>query len=152
MTPKTKRTILFTVLCLVAIGASIGYYLYNKKPLNPNDVSPDTKTTSTELYQAFATDTVSAKKKFSRKNEVVEVSGLVVSVSQNPGKPPFILLKTNEDGASVNCTIEGPLENIKAGDSVNLKGFCTGIQSIDATDIDIKIVGDVVVMRCYIIK
>ncbi len=149
MTPKSKRTILFTVLCLVAIGAGIGYYLYNKKPLNPNDVSPDTKTTSIELYQAFAADTVVAKKKFSRKDEVVEVSGIVLRISQNQDKQTIILLKTNEAGASVNCTMEGPVDNVKEADNINLKGFCTGM---GAGDTDLGIVGDVYMIRCYKLK
>jgi len=149
MTPKTKRTILYTVLCLVVIGAGVGYYLYNKKPLNPNDVSPDTKTTSTELYQAFAADTVAAKKNFSRKDEVVEVSGLVTGISQNADKQPYFLLKTNVEGASVNCTMEGPAENIKMGDSVSLKGVCTGMgENVP----EMGVFGDVYMTRCYLIK
>jgi len=149
MTPKTKRTILFTVLGLIAIGAGVGYYFYNKKPLNPDDVSPDAKTTSTELYQAFASDTVVAKKNFSRKNEVLEVSGIVSRISQNQDKQTIILLKTNEAGASLNCTMEGPAVNIKEGDSARLKGFCTGMGAGDA---DLGIAADVYMIRCYIIK
>lgn len=149
MTPKIKRTILFTVLCLVAIGAGVGYYFYNKKPLNPNDVSADTKTTSIELYRAFAADTVAAKKNFSRKDEVVEVSGIVSGISPNQDKQSIILLKTNVEGASVNCTMEGPAENIKEGDSVKLKGFCTGM---GASDADLGLVADVYMIRCYVIK
>ena len=150
MTPKTKRTILLTVLGLIIIGAGVGYYLYTKKPLNPNDVSPDTKTTSTELYQAFATDTVVAKQKFSRKDEVVEVSGSVTGMSQNPDKQPIILLKTNAEGASINCTIEGPAPNIKEGDKVNLKGFCTGMNG--SVDLEMGVLPDVYMSRCYLIK
>ena len=149
MTPNTKRMILFSVLCLVAIGAGIGYYLYNKKPLNPNNVSPDAKTTSTELYQAFSTDSSIAKKKFSRKDEVVEVSGVVSNISYNQDKQAIILLKTNEGGASINCTMEGPAENIKEADSISIKGFCTGM---GAGDTDLGILGDVYMIRCYRLK
>jgi len=149
MTPKTKRTILFSVLGLIAIGAGVGYYLYNKKPLNPNDVSPDTKTTSTELYQAFAADTTVAKKNFSRKDEVVEVSGIVSGISTNQDKQSVILLKTNAEGASVSCTMEGPAENVKEGDTVKLKGFCTGM---GAGDTDLGIAADVYMIRCYRVK
>jgi len=149
MTPKTKRTILFTVLGLIAIGAGVGYYYYTKKPLNPNDVSPDTKTTSTELYQAFAADTTVAKKRFSRKNEVVEVDGIVTDMSQNPDKQSVILLKTNAEGASVNCTMEGPIGSIKEGDPVKLKGFCTGMNGGDA---EMGILADVYMTRCYLLK
>ena len=149
MTPKTKRTILFTVLGLIAIGAGVGYYLYNKKPFNSNDVSPDMRTTSTELYQAFAVDTVAAKNKFSRKDEVVEVSGTISGISQNQDKQTIVLLKTNEGGASVNCTMEGSAENIKEGDNVILKGFCPGMGAGDA---DLGIMADVYMIRCYRVK
>ena len=149
MTPKTKRTILFTFLFLVATGAGVGYYLYNKKPLNPSDVSPDTKTTSVELYQAFAADSVAAKKKFCRNDEVVEVSGTVTGISQNQDKQTIVLLKTNSEGASVNCTIEAAALNIKEGDSVNIKGFCPGMGAGDA---DLGIMADVYMIRCYLAK
>lgn len=149
MTPKTKRTILFTVLGLIAIGAGVGYCLYNKKPLNPNDVSPDTRITSTELYRAFTKDTVAAMKKFSLKEKVVEVSGTVSGISQNQDKQAILLLKTDEEGASVNCTMEGPAENIKEGDNVNIKGFCPGLGVGDA---DLGIMADVYMIRCYLVK
>ena len=146
MTPKIKRTILFTVLGLFAIGAGVGYYLYTKKPLNPSNVSPDTKTTSAELYQAFAADSIAAKKKFSRKDEVVEVSGTITGISQNQDKQTVLLLKTNEGGASVNCTMEGPAGKFKEGDNLSLKGFCPGMGAGDA---DMGIMADVYMIRCY---
>jgi hypothetical protein len=149
MTPKVKRTILFSVLGLFAIGAGVGYYLYNKKPLNPNNVSPDTKTTSTELYQAFARDTLAAIKDFSRKVEVVEVSGTVLAVSRNQDKQYVILLNTDVEGASVNCTMEGPAPNVTAGQTIRLKGFCTGMGAGDA---DLGIMADLYMIRCYLVK
>lgn len=146
MTPKNKRTILYSVLFIVIICAGTGYYLYNKKPLSPNEVTPDTTTTSSDLYHAFAADTAGAKKKFSLNNEVVQVTGIVSGISQNQDKQTVILLKTGEGGGAVNCTMEGPAEHIKEGDSVNLKGFCTGMGAGDA---DLGMVPDVYMIRCY---
>ncbi len=149
MTPKTKRTILLTVLGLIAIGAGVGYYLYNKPRLDPNDVSPKAKTTSIELYKEFAADSIKAKKTYSQRDEVIEVSGVVSSISQDPGKPPYILLKTNEEGAHVNCTMRGSVQNIKEGDTVNLKGICVGMS--DGVP-EMGILGDVNMTECYRMK
>jgi hypothetical protein len=149
MIPNKKRTIWLSILALFAIGAAVGYYYYNKEPLDPENVSPDTKTTSTELYQAFATDSLQAKKKFSQKDEVVEVSGTVTGISVNQDKQSIVLLKTNESGASVNCTLEGDAKNVKENDNIKLKGFCTGMGTGDA---DLGIVADVYMIRCYLVK
>ena len=149
MTPNTKRTILFTVLGLLAIGAGFAYYLYNRKPIDVEHASADAKTSSIELYQAFSADTLTAKKKFSQKNEVIEVSGIVSHISQNMDNHAIILLKTNESGASVNCTMEGPAGNIKEMDKIIIKGICTGM---GMGDTDLGILGDVYLVRCCLIK
>ena len=149
MTPNTKRTILFTVLGLFAIGAGVAYYLYNKKPIDVEHATPDTRSSSVELYQAFSTDSLTARKKFSQKNEVVEVSGIVSHISKNLDDHAIILLKTNESSASVNCTMEGLAGNIKEADNVIIKGICTGM---GMGDTDLGILGDVYLVRCYLVK
>lgn len=152
MTPKTKRIIWYSVLGLLVIGAGAGYYAYKeytRKNLNPENVKPDISTTSKELYQAFTADSSAAKKKFSQKDEVVEVSGIVTSVSENQDKQTVIMLSTNDSTASVNCTMEGEAKSVRVNDNIKLKGFCTGMGSGDA---DLGIMPDLYMIRCYLIK
>lgn len=146
MTPNTKKTLFFSILGMVAIGAAIAFYLYNKGPVDVKNAT-GIKVVSTELYQTFSKDSLLAKKKYADK--IVETSGIVTQVSKNQQNQVIVLLRTNEAGAFVNCTLEGPVENTKEGDSVTIKGICSGI---GAGDTDLGIPGDVYLIRCYLVK
>jgi hypothetical protein len=152
MTPNKKKIIWYSLLGLLVVGAGVGYYAYReytRKNLNPENVKPEITTTSQELYQSFASDSIAAKKKFAQKDEVVEVSGVVSGVTENQDKQTIILLKTNDSSASVNCTMEGNAKTVKVNDNIRLKGFCMGMGSGDA---DLGITADLYMIRCYINK
>ena len=59
------------------------------------------------------------------------------------------LIKTDTDGAFINCTLEQESNALLAGQSINIKGICNGIGQGDA---DIGIKGDVYLVRCYLAK
>ena len=146
MTRRTKKIILFSILGLAAIGAGVGYYLFNKGPVDVKN-STGTKVIATALYQDYSKDSLTAQKKYTDK--ILEASGIVVKISDNQQHQAIILLKTNEAGAYVNCTMEGPSNTIKENDAVIIKGICSGIGQGDA---DLGIKGDVYLTRCYIVK
>jgi cytochrome c-type biogenesis protein CcmE len=146
MTSKAKKTLFFSLLGIVAIGLSLGLYFYNKGPICVTCAS-GTKISSAILYQTFSKDSITARKEYT--GNILEVSGMVTRVMQNQQNQAIILLKTNESGASVNCTMEGPAESIKEGDAVTVKGICTGMGAGDA---DLGIAGDVYLTRCYMTK
>ena len=151
MTRRTKKTIILSILGLAAIGISIGLYFFYKGPVCVSCTSGK-KVSSTVLYQAFLNDSITARKEYSsnaRTDKILEVSGLVTQVSQNTQNQAFILLKTAVSGASVNCTMEGPVEKTKEGDTIIIKGICIGLNGGDA---DLGISGDVYLTRCYITK
>lgn len=141
-----KKIILFAVIGVIVIGAGIAYYLYNKGPLDVKNAT-GIKIASVSLYQSFSKDSVLAKKNYSDK--IVEASGIVEKISQNQQNQAIIFLKTGENGAFVNCTMEGPAQGIKEKDSISLKGICTGMGMGDA---DLGILGDVYLVRCYLAK
>lgn len=144
MTSKVKKTILFSIVGVVAIGAAIGYYLYNKGPIDVKNAS-GIKIDAVALYQVFSKDSALAKKKYADK--ILEVSGIVFQVSQNQQNQAIVLLKTNETGAYINCTMEGPASTIKEKESITIKGICTGI---GMGDVDMGILGDVYLVRSYL--
>ncbi len=139
----TKRIIIFSALGLLAIGAGVAYYLYNKGPVDVKNAS-GIKVVATELYQTFSQDSLLAKNKYT--NKIVEVSGTVTKISKNQDNNEVILLKTNELDAFINCTMEGPAGNIRVSDNVIIKGICNGILS------DFGILGDISLARCYVTK
>ena len=142
----TRRTIFFSILGVLAIVFATGLYLYNKGPVCVK-CATGKKVTAAVLYQTFSADSTMAKREYA--GQILEVSGIVKKVSQNVQKESFILIQTNEPGAAVNCTMEGPAEKTSEGDLVVLKGICTGM---DTGAVELGIPGDVYLTRCYLAK
>lgn len=142
---KKKLIVGLLALALVA-AAGTGYYLYNRPGISVENASGE-KVVASTLYQIFIKDAVSAKANYT--NKILEVSGMVTQVSQNQQHQHVILLKTGTNGASVNCTLEGPPGDIGAGREISIKGICNGIGEGDA---DLGLLGDVYLVRCYILK
>ena len=143
---KTKRNILLSVAVILLVAVGTGYYMYNK-PAQDVESAEGKKVLATALYESFAKDSAVAKKNYAEK--ILQVSGVITEVSTNQQKQAIILLKTNTDGASVNCTMEGPAEGLTTGNTVEIKGICNGMGEGDA---DLGIMGDVYLVRCHIVK
>jgi hypothetical protein len=79
-------------------------------------------------------------------NKVVEVTGEVKQISTNQNGAQIILLKTNIPDGSVNCTMEEKINKVKQGDTISIKGICSGYIGGDP---DIDLPGDVFLIRCY---
>jgi len=141
-----RKTLLLLLTVIILAAAGTGYYLYNKPGINVQDAGGE-KVFAAELYQTFTKDSSTAKKNYT--NKILEVSGTVNQLSENRQHQRIVMLKTNTDGAAVNCTLEGPPGDIKAGQVVSIKGICNGIGEGDA---DLGIMGDVYLVRCYILK
>jgi hypothetical protein len=118
--------------------------MWNKPHRNVKDAEA-VKITAIDLYKIFTTDSASVKSTYL--NKVVAVSGEVKQVSLNQQNQQIILLKTHDPDASVNCTMEENANSIKAGDSIVVKGICSGYIS---GDINMGLPGDVFLIRCYI--
>lgn len=143
MKGKLKKNILIFFIAIVLIAAVTGYLIWNKPHLNVKDANA-INITAVDLYKIFTTDSASAKSKYL--NAVVAVSGEVKQVSRNQQNQQIILLKTNIPDGSVNCTMEENANNIKAGDTIVVKGICSGYIN---GDIDMDLPGDVFLVRCY---
>ncbi|MEP6676274.1 MAG: hypothetical protein ABJA78_14015 [Ferruginibacter sp.] len=151
MTTTTKKRVFFSILLLAAAGLITGYMLWNKSHFSIKNADPAAIISANELQQTFSTDSVTAKNKFigdENNKKVIEVNGLVTELKQDQKKQDVILLKTATDGAFINCTFEEKITGIKVGDNIVLKGMCTGYNF----DADMGIPGDVVLVRCYLIK
>ena len=146
MNAMTKKKVLISLLLVAFLAAAVGYYLFNKGPVDVKSSSA-IKTNAIGLYEEFDADSTGALKNYS--GEILQVAGLVTAVSLNQKKEKIILLKTNTGGASVNCTMEEDPGEINPGDTVNIKGICSGIGQGDE---DLGIKGDVYLTRCFLIK
>lgn len=126
---------------LIVLSVMIGYGVWNK-PHESIKNAVAVKINAVALYDSLAHE--SATKVFI--NKVVAVTGKVKQVSENRQRQQVILLKTNVQGGSVNCTMEENIKGIKAGDILALKGICIGYSGEDN---DMQLPGDVFLVRCY---
>ena len=140
----TVKNIIITCCLLILVGIAAAFYLWNKPH---QDVANATalKTVAVSLYKIFSTDSIAANKKFTQ--QVIKVSGTINRILKNQQNQTVVLIKTNTDGAYINCTIEQDSNNLQAGQNVNIKGICNGIGQGDA---DLGIKGDVYLTRCYL--
>lgn len=127
---------------MVAIAAIAGYSLWNEPHKDVKNASA-IQISAMALYNNLTKDSVSMKSKFI--NNIVIVTGEIKQVSENQKGEQIILLETNISGGSVNCTMEEKANNVKKGDTISIKGICSGYIGGDP---DIDLPGDVFLIRC----
>ncbi len=143
--PAKKNIVLFFSAVIIIAGA-VGFYFYNKGPVNIKNAKA-MKTGAPALYQSFLKDSAGAKKTYL--NNILEVSGLIKKISKNQENQVVVMLQTDESGAYVNCTMEEEVAGLVENKEGTLKGICTGMGMGDA---DLGIMGDVYLVRCYLVK
>ncbi len=151
MTAKTKKNITAISVLLLLAAAVTGYLVYNKKHFSVQTATPAATLNAAELHNTFATDSATAKIKFTgdeNNKKVIQVTGEVAEVKTNQQANTIILLKTNTDGAFINCTMEQTTNNIKTGSKIAIKGICSGYNF----DAEMGIPGDVILIRSIVIQ
>jgi uncharacterized protein (DUF1330 family) len=146
MSAKGKRNTLI-VLLLLGIGIMlIGFYKYNKGPVNVKNSSA-IKMEAAALYDAYQSDSIAAQKNYSGK--ILQVTGQVSKITDNQQGEMIVLFKTNVDGAFVNCTLQNKTMNIKPNETLELKGICSGLGQGEP---DLGILGDVYLTRSILVE
>ena len=145
MTASKKSLIIF-FLAAIGIAVAVGFYFFNKGPKEVKHAD-GIKVEAAIVYQAFLKDSTTAKEQYL--NKILEVSGMVKKVSKNQQNEMIVMLQTSESGAFVNCTLEDGVAAILENKQATIKGICTGMGMGDA---DLGILGDVYLIRCYLIK
>ncbi len=143
---KKWRIRLFVFIVLAITGFIWGYLEWNTPHINIKD-SDAIKISSIRLYKVFTED--SAKARSTYVNTILLVNGKVKQVLVNQQSQQVILLNTNVTGSSVNCTLEQNAKGIQAGDSILIKGVCSGYL---AGDKEMDLPGDVFMIRCYCLQ
>jgi hypothetical protein len=143
MQRKTKRNILILFLAIIVIAAIVGYSIWNE-PHRDIKSATALKVSAVALYDNLTKDSANMKSKFV--SRVVDVSGEVKQILKNQNGDQIILLKTNVSDGSVNCTMEEKANNVKPGNTISIKGICSGYIG---GDLDMGLPGDVFLIRCY---
>ena len=140
---KKGIIILFILIAIGLCAFAIGYLVWNKPHTDVKNADA-VETNAISLYNIFTSDSAKAKSAFLDK--IIKVSGDVQKVFVNQQQQQIILLRTSVAGASVNCTMEQYTSAIKQGDTVTIKGICSGYIGGDS---EMGIPGDVFLIRCY---
>jgi hypothetical protein len=133
---KKKALRIVGLLCLLSIitGLLIGYRMYNK-PHKSVATENAVTLSAARLAGEYEKDETASNKKYL--GNAVQVSGTVSEVTMNQQNKPVVLL-TGSEMSGVQCTLQDSVAGIKKGDSICIKGFCTGYLT------------DVIVDRCIV--
>lgn len=134
-----RKKIFFGIGILLCCLIAWGVYTTLKPHRNVSGEETDAAVAAKDLYHDFQQNETLANKKWVGK--VIEVSGIISSVTESDSYIS-INLKSNADGG-INCSVlKKDLETgekFKAGDSVIIKGKCTGfLMDVNLVDCVIK--------------
>ena len=136
-----KRKILFTIIVIGLGAVAAGAYLFNKPRPSVSDMTPQAIVEAKSLVAEFESDELKSNEKYLGK--VIEVTGIVDITSKNEKGEINITLRGGDLGG-VGCQFEKNkmdlLKNITTGNTVTIKGICTGIL-IDVVLVDCVISG-----------
>ncbi len=131
------KKVLLVLLALAALGAGIGFYMFNKPLTSTQSMKTDHKIQSNALLTAFEENEVEANAKYLDK--VIEMTGEIDKVEIKDEKTS-VYIATDNPLSSIIFQLEQPLEDLSEGQVVTLKGICTGYLM------------DVVLVRAVLIK
>ena len=131
------KKVLLVLLALAALGAGIGFYMFNKPLTSTQSMKTDYKIESNALLTAFEENEVEANAKYLDK--VIEMTGEIDKVEIKDEKTS-VYIATDNPPSSIIFQLEQPLEDLSEGQVVTLKGICTGYLM------------DVVLVRAVLIK
>ncbi len=116
---------LIIIPLLALIGAFVGYRMYNKPHTETAGSVADVVISPADLLAAYDMDEVKADSTYLDK--IIELEGIVININQIE-KGGSISLDTGNPMSSIICEFENQsdIANVKVGDNVKVKGFCTG--------------------------
>ena len=145
MSVSGKKNLLRLLFLLLIGAAAMGYYFYNKGPVNISKASAQ-EVAAPALYTAFVNDSTAAQKIYSGK--VLILSGIISKIVLNQKGKSIILIKTSNNNGFINCTLEEKIPpGIKEDQPVKIKGLCSGLGE---ADIDLGLQPDLYLERCII--
>ena len=133
------KKIILPLIVLAALGAGIGYYMYNKPVAKLDKAKADVSVSASELLADYEADENTANDKYLGK--VVEVSGTIADVSAEAGKNKIHFETSNPISVVITELDEGNgTEGLQPGDQATVKGLCSGYLS------------DVILVRSSVVK
>jgi len=131
------KKILIGLILVGLVTSGVIYVMYNKPHRDPA-TEKSISVSSMELFRSFEEDEALANKLYLDK--VLEISGKISEITANQDMTPIIVLETENMVFGIRCTMNESETKVKVGETVTIKGICTGYLS------------DVVITNAIIIK
>jgi hypothetical protein len=127
------KKISITLMVIIAGIALLllGGYLYVRymPDISMLEQASDFRMPATKLAEEFETNLSASNSKFI--DRVIEVTGVISEISTDPNNAIVFILRDNEVPTGVLCTVAEKstkkAERYKVGDTVVVKGICTGM-------------------------
>ena len=150
MKKRTLRLGLAIVLIGLLVVSIVVIYMFNKPHLDVASLKPDFSLSAAQLYKEFKTDENNANKKYlgGANGKIVQVSGVISDIiTGEHGLITFTVKDESIGEGGVSCSIDSTNLNkagkVKIGDTVVIKGQCTGY---------IELTNEVDLNKCFIIE
>lgn len=130
------KKIIVIAVSLLIVAAGIGIYQWNK-PHKTVAHEKGIEITASQLYTEFVINEQSANQKYL--NKAMQVTGKIATIDENQDKQRFIVLQTEDPINGVMCTMHTTDWQASVGQTVTVKGFCSGV------------VGDVKLTDCILV-
>lgn len=125
MNKKLKVFVVFLVLFIV-IGFVAAYVMWNK-PQRQVENEKGIEITSAQLVKEYQANEAEANKKYLDK--AIEVTGTVSDLKNNQDGKSTVTLASEDAFTTVFCTLKEKPVNVTAGNTVIIKGICSGMLS-----------------------
>ncbi len=129
-----KKLLLFIgILLIFLIGYSI--YLFNKPHSSIANVTPSVSIAAIELYKGYVADEKRGDTKYL--NKIIEINGIVNDVQKTDSSLSIFFKADEMNGVNCSVSLNDNKKNLlpKKGDTIFLKGICTGfIMDVELND------------------
>ncbi|MFD2917236.1 OB-fold protein [Psychroserpens luteus] len=154
MTTKKKILIILTTGVLIAV--SVALYMFNQPARDVQATTTDYSFNASTIVNEYLTDANAANAKYLDEegvSKVLEITGIVATISEDFNNQKVILLKNDTDKAGVSATFteetNAHTNNVKIGDEITIKGV---IRSGAAYDSDLEMYENVIIDKCDIVS
>jgi hypothetical protein len=126
---STKRLVYTIAIAagLTVLIAGSAFYAIFFKPHRSVESEAAITVTAVGLFNEYTANETEANKKYLDK--AVEVTGEIMEVTSDMQRHPVVVLATDDILFGVRCTMTEEQANLKAGDTVSIKGICKGFLS-----------------------
>ncbi|MEX2591999.1 MAG: hypothetical protein WD426_04440 [Anditalea sp.] len=154
-----KKKIFRLSLIIFGLGAiivgGIAFYLYNMPHRDIQATKTDYHVEASSLVAEYLSNPRKANEKYldvGGESKVLEVSGIIVSISEDFNNQKVVLLKSASDKAGVSCTFmestNPQVEDFLEGEEVMVKGV---IRSGASYDEDLEMYEHVILEKCSLV-